>query len=180
MSAVALNDPLPVTVRRLSALGGGELEGLCAVLMDCVEGGASVGFMQPFSHARAMAFWQRIAEGVARGERALLVAEDEEGILGTVQVVLAQPENQPHRGEVAKMLVHRRARRRGVGGLLMKAAEQVARERGKTLLVLDTSSADAERLYERSGWVRVGSIPGFALLPQGEPCDTTFFYRELK
>ncbi|BEP44692.1 GNAT family N-acetyltransferase [Variovorax sp. 375MFSha3.1] len=167
-------------VRLLDTVSEAQLRGLAAVLADCVEGGASVSFMQPLTAQRAQAFWRRVADGVASGERALLVAEDEEGILGTVQVVLAQPENQPHRGEVAKMLVHRRARRRGIGALLMKAAERVARERGKTLLVLDTSSADAERLYERSGWVRVGSIPGFALLPQGEPCDTTFFYRELK
>jgi len=167
-------------IRLLDNVSEAQLRGLAAVLADCVDGGASVSFMYPLSEERAQAFWRNVAAGVAGGERALLVAEDEEGILGTVQVVLAQPENQPHRGEVAKMLVHRRARRRGVGGLLMKAAEQVARERGKTLLVLDTSSADAERLYERSGWVRVGSIPGFALLPQGEPCDTTFFYRELK
>jgi len=167
-------------IRLLDNVSEAQLRGLAAVLADCVDGGASVSFVHPLSEERAQAFWRNVAAGVASGERALLVAEDEEGILGTVQVVLAQPENQPHRGEVAKMLVHRRARRRGVGGLLMKAAEQVARERGKTLLVLDTSSADAERLYERSGWVRVGSIPGFALLPQGEPCDTTFFYRELK
>ncbi|XPH21515.1 GNAT family N-acetyltransferase [Variovorax atrisoli 110B] len=167
-------------IRLLDNVSEAQLRGLAAVLVDCVDGGASVSFMHPLSEERAQAFWRNVAAGVASGERALLVAEDEDGILGTVQVVLAQPENQPHRGEVAKMLVHRRARRRGVGGLLMKAAEQVARERGKTLLVLDTSSADAERLYERSGWVRVGSIPGFALLPQGEPCDTTFFYRELK
>lgn len=167
-------------IRLLDNVSEAQLRGLAAVLADCVDGGASVSFMHPLSEERAQTFWRNVAAGVASGERALLVAEDEEGILGTVQVVLAQPENQPHRGEVAKMLVHRRARRRGVGGLLMKAAEQVARERGKTLLVLDTSSADAERLYERSGWVRVGSIPGFALLPQGEPCDTTFFYRELK
>ncbi|WP_395320205.1 GNAT family N-acetyltransferase [Variovorax sp. UC74_104] len=167
-------------IRLLNSVSEAQLRDLAAVLADCVDGGASVSFMHPLSQERAQAFWRNVAAGVDSGERALLVAEDEEGILGTVQVVLAQPENQPHRGEVAKMLVHRRARRRGVGALLMKAAEAVARERGKTLLVLDTSSADAERLYERSGWVRVGTIPGFALLPQGEPCATTFFYRELK
>jgi len=167
-------------IRLLDSVSEAQLRDLAAVLADCVDGGASVSFMHPLSEERAQAFWRNVAAGVDSGERALLVAQDEEGILGTVQVVLAQPENQPHRGEVSKMLVHRRARRRGVGALLMKAAERVARERGKTLLVLDTSSADAERLYERSGWVRVGTIPGFALLPQGEPCATTFFYRELK
>lgn len=179
MSAVALNEPLPVTVRRLQALGGGELEALCAVLMDCVEGGASVGFMHPFSHARAMGFWQRIAEGVARGERALLVAEDALGIVGTVQLVLDQPDNQPHRADLCKMLVHRRSRRQGTGAALMRAAEALARECGRTLLVLDTANPDAERLYEREGWQRVGVIPDYALMPEGGLCATTYFYRRI-
>lgn len=166
-------------IRLLQEVTDAQLQALADVLADCVEGGASVSFMLPLSRERAQAFWRQVADGVARGERALLVAEDAEGIVGTVQVVLAQPENQPHRGEVSKMLVHRRARRQGIGALLMQAAEVVARERGKTLLVLDTSSAEAERLYERTGWTRVGSIPGFALLPEGVPCATTFFYRAL-
>lgn len=166
-------------IHLLQRMTDAQMQGLADVLKDCVEGGASVSFMLPLAHERALAFWRQVADGVARGERALLVAEDEEGIVGTVQVVLAQPENQPHRADVSKMLVHRRARRRGIGALLMQAAEAVARERGKTLLVLDTSSAEAERLYERSGWTRVGTVPGFALLPEGGPCATTFFYREL-
>ena len=117
------------------------------MLVDCVEGGASVSFMQPLSVERALAFWRDVGAGVERGERALLVADDAQGIVGTVQLVLAQPENQPHRADLAKMLVHRarpprRARRR-----LLRAAEDVARDSGKTLLVLDTASADAERLY---------------------------------
>jgi GNAT superfamily N-acetyltransferase len=136
--------------------------------------------MQPLSRARAVAFWRGVAEEVERGQRALLVAEDDAGIVGTVQLVLAQPENQPHRADVSKMLVRRAARRRGLGAALMVAAEQVARECGKSLLVLDTASADAERLYERLGWQRCGTIPGFALLPQGGLCATTFFYRELR
>jgi GNAT superfamily N-acetyltransferase len=168
-----------VRIRRLHGATEAELDGLARVLADCVEGGASVSFMQPMTEERARIFWRGVADGAARGERALLVAEDGEGIVGTVQLVLAQPENQPHRADLAKMLVHRRARCRGIGALLMQAAEAAAREHGKTLLVLDTSSAEAERLYERSGWTRVGSIPGFALLPQGEPCATTFFYRVL-
>jgi len=152
---------------------------LADVLVDCVEGGASVSFMRPLTRERALAFWRRVGEGVARGDRLLLVAEDAQGIVGTVQVLLEMPENQPHRGEVAKMLVHRRARRQGLGALLMRAAEQLGREHGKTLLVLDTSSAEAERLYARLGWTRAGVIPGFALLPDGAPCDTTYFYRAL-
>ena len=109
----------------------------------------------------------------------LLGAEDELGIVGSVQVVLAQPENQPHRGDVSKMLVLRRVRRLGLGAALMKAAEDAAREHGKSLLVLDTASADAERLYASLGWQRCGVIPGYALLPQGGLCDTTYFYRQL-
>jgi len=167
-------------IRLLSAVGDDQLQALADLLIDCVEGGASVSFMKPLAIERAADFWRGVAAGVARGERALLVAEGERGeIVGTVQLVLAQPENQPHRGEVSKMLVHRRARRRGIGELLMRAAEQQARERGKTLLVLDTSSPEAERLYARTGWTRVGSVPGFALLPRGEPCATTFFYLDL-
>ena len=141
--------------------------------------GASIGFMHPLSRSRALAFWQDIADGVGRGERALLVAEDAEGIVGTVQLVLRLPENQPHRADLQKMLVHRRGRRRGIGATLLRAAEETAIADGRTLLVLDTASADAERLYVRGGWVRVGVVPGFALMPDGAPCDTTFFYRQL-
>jgi GNAT superfamily N-acetyltransferase len=166
-------------VRQLHGVTEAQLQGLADVLKDCVEGGASVSFMLPLAQARALAFWRQVADGISRGERALLVAEDSEGIVGTVQLVLAQPENQPHRADLSKMLVHRRARRQGIGALLMQAAEAAARAQGKTLLVLDTSSAEAERLYARSGWTRVGTVPGFALLPEGEPCATTFFYREL-
>jgi GNAT superfamily N-acetyltransferase len=168
-----------VRLRRVDLASESDLHGLAEVLLDCVEGGASVSFMHPLPLHKAVAFWRGVADGAARGERVLLVAEDDEGIVGTVQVVLAQPENQPHRAEVAKMLVHRRARRRGVGALLMRAAEDAARDHRRTLLVLDTASADAERLYERAGWTRLGVIPGYALLPRGGFCDTTYFYRTL-
>jgi GNAT superfamily N-acetyltransferase len=169
----------PWSLRRLHTVTDVEIDGLADVLIDCVEGGASVSFMHPLSRERATGFWRHVADGVAAGERALLIAEDVHGVCGTVQLVLAQPENQPHRAELAKMLVHRRARRHGVGAALMHAAEDAARECGKTLLVLDTASADAERLYERSGWIRVGVIPDFALLPRGGLCQTTVFYRTL-
>jgi GNAT superfamily N-acetyltransferase len=167
-------------VRRLATLGDSEIASLATLLVDCVDGGASVGFMQPIDAARAAEFWRGIAAAVGCGERALLVAQDSEGdIVGTVQLVLAQPENQPHRADVSKMLVRRSARRAGLGAALMRGAESVARECGKSLLVLDTASADAERLYERLGWQRCGIVPGFALLPQGGLCDTTYFYRLL-
>ena len=131
------------------------------------------------THERAVAFWRGVAQSVAAGERALLVAEDALGICGTVHLVLSQPENQPHRAELSKMLVHRRARCQGVGAALLQAAEDTARECRKSLLVLDTASDEAERLYERQGWTRVGVIPGYALLPEGGLCSTTLYYRNL-
>jgi GNAT superfamily N-acetyltransferase len=168
-----------VPARRLLAPNDTEIDGLANVLIDCVEGGASVSFMHPLPRDRAVSFWRRVAQGVAAGERALLVAEDAQGVCGTVQLMLDQPENQPHRADLSKMLVHRRARRQGLGAALLRAAEATARECGKSLLVLDTASDDAERLYERVGWVRVGVIPGYALLPQGGLCGTTVYYRNL-
>jgi ribosomal protein S18 acetylase RimI-like enzyme len=167
------------SVRRVQALDDAQIGELATVLIDCVEGGASVSFMHPLSRERAGAFWRRVAHGVAAGERALIVAEDAGGICGTVQLVLDQPENQPHRAELSKMLVHRRARRQGLGAALMRAAEAAARDYGKTLLVLDTANDEAERLYERLGWTRVGVIPDYALLPQGGLCRTTVYYRNL-
>jgi GNAT superfamily N-acetyltransferase len=166
-------------IRRLQQLSPADIDGLAQVLIDCVDGGASVSFMHPLTLPSARAFWQQVADDVGRGERALLVAEDAAGIAGTVQLVLAQPENQPHRADLAKMLVHRRARQQGAGAALLAAAEQLARDCGKTLLVLDTASAEAERLYARAGWQRCGTVPGYALLPHGGLCATTFFYREL-
>jgi GNAT superfamily N-acetyltransferase len=168
------------TIRRLHAVDDAQIEGLADVLIDCVEGGASVSFMQPLTRERAVAFWRRVAQGVVAGERALLVAEDSLGLCGTVQLIFDLPENQPHRADLVKMLVHRRARRQGLGAALLQAAENTARERGKTLIVLDAvTDGDGARLYERMGWVRVGDIPGFALFPNGGPCSTTFFYRNL-
>jgi ribosomal protein S18 acetylase RimI-like enzyme len=167
------------SVRRVHALDDVQIEELATVLIDCVDGGASVSFMHPLSRERAVAFWRRVVHGVAAGERALIVAEDAGGICGTVQLVLDQPENQPHRAELSKMLVHRRARRQGLGAALMRAAEAAARECGKTLLVLDTANDEAERLYERLGWTRVGVIPDYALLPHGGLCRTTVYYRSL-
>jgi GNAT superfamily N-acetyltransferase len=135
--------------------------------------------MHPLSPAKAAEFWGRVAAEVSQGRRALLVAEDAQGIAGTVQLILDQPENQPHRADLSKMLVHRRARRRGLGAALLRATENLARECGKSLLVLDTASGDAERLYARLGWQRSGMIPGYALWPRGGLCDTTVFYRIL-
>ena len=151
------------------------------ILVDCVDGGASVSFMHPLSRARAEVFWRSIAASIAAGERALLVAQDEDAaILGTVQVVLSQPENQPHRADVAKLLVHRRARQAGVGTALITAAEKFAARVGKTLLVLDTATGgEAERLYARLGWQVSGIIPDYAMWPDGRMAATTIFYKNV-
>ena len=169
-------------VRTLLTFADRDIHGLSEVLIDCVEGGASVSFMLPMSREKAETYWRGVAASAGCEERKVLVAEDAEGVmLGTVQVVLSQPENQPHRGDVAKMLVHRRARKRGVGAALLAAAEQSARELGKTLLVLDTvTGSDGYRLYERNGWQRVGEIPNYALWPGGGLCPTTVFYKALR
>ena len=168
------------SLRRLHTVDEGQIEDLARVLIDCVDGGASVSFMHPLTRERAEAFWRRVAHRVAEGERVLLIAEDAEGICGTVQLIVDLPENQPHRADLAKMLVSRRVRRQGLGAALMRAAEAAARECGKTLLVLDAvTDGDAARLYEQLGWVRVGVIPHYALMPKGELCDTTVYYRNL-
>ena len=166
-------------VRRLDAVGELELQALADVLIDCVEGGASVSFMQPMTRARSLAFWREVADSAARGERVLLVAEDAQGVVGTVQLIVDQPENQPHRADVAKMLVLRRARRQGAGEALMRAVEHEALACGKTLLVLDTADDAAARLYMRLGWQVAGTIPRYALMPQGGETSTTFYYRSL-
>lgn len=154
---------------------------LSEVLTDCVAGGASVSFMWPLPYERALQFWQGVAEGVARKERILLVAREDSGdIIGTVQLITAMPDNQPHRADVAKMLVHRKARRRGIAQALMAAVEQAAVTAGKTVLVLDTvTGGDAERLYERAGWQKVGVVPNYALMPDGEFCGTTIFHKQI-
>ena len=172
--------PDAVQVRTLHVVGEREIQELSDVLIDCVEGGASVSFMLPIARATAVAFWRSVAASALRQERILIVAQNGAGrIDGCVQIIFAQVENQPHRADIAKMLVHRRARRRGMGAALLAAAERCARSAGKTLLVLDTANGDAERLYAKLGWQRCGVIPGYALLPGGGLCDTTFFYRTL-
>ena len=167
-------------IRRVRAPTSRELDQLAELLIDCVEGGASVSFMQPLTRERALAFWNRVADGVRNGDRALLVAEDEDGICGTVQLSFDLPENQPHRADLSKMLVHRRARRQGLGEALLKEIEAVALAEGKWLLVLDAvTGADGARLYERGGWIRVGDVPDYALFPDGGYCGTTYYYRRL-
>ncbi len=178
--AAGMNVRGGVVIRRALALSSGEIDQLADLLIDCVAGGASIGFMHPLSKERAAEFWTRVAAGVEKGRRAILLAEDDRGICGTVQLVLEMADNQPHRADLVKMLVHSRARRRGLGERLMRGAEDLARSCGKTLLVLDAvTDGDAARLYARLGWVRVGDIPEYALFPDGRVCSTTYFYKKV-
>lgn len=170
------------TIEALTRPDPAAIDQLAALLVACVDAGASVSFMHPLDPERARDFWRGVLDGAARGERIVLAARDTQWrIVGTVQVIVAQPDNQAHRADVAKMLVHPDARRQGLGERLMRAAESEALRAGKTLLVLDTASDVAARLYARCGWTEVGTIPDFALWPHGGGyCATTFFYRRLR
>ena len=170
-----------VEIRRLGAAElRAHLDGLAAVLVDCVAGGASVGYMAPFSHEDARDAFGAWTVEVEDGRRLLLAAFADDELVGTVQVVFAVPPNQPHRADIAKLLVHRAARRRGIAERLMEQAEAEARKEGRTLLVLDAVSWDgAARLYQRMGWTTVGVIPNYALYPDGRPCDTTYFWKAI-
>ena len=157
------------------------LDQLAAVLVDCVEGGASVSFMSPFSHAEALAFFRKVAASVALGDTVLLAARLDGKIVGTVQLGLDTPPNQPHRADVKKMLVHRAARGNGIGAALMAAVEEEARQRGRWLLVLDTvPNENGHRLYLRAGWTQTGLVPDYALFPDGRLCDTAIMWKRLK
>jgi GNAT superfamily N-acetyltransferase len=169
----------PVTIERLDAAGARlHRDALAEVLLDCVEGGASVSYMWPLPREAARAAFEALVPEIEAGSRVLLAAFDGGEVVGTVQLAAAWPPNQRHRADVAKLLVRRSARRRGVARMLMERLEHEARTEGKTLLVLDTVTGDAaERLYERLGWTRVGVIPNYALYPDGRPCDTTVFFK---
>lgn len=154
---------------------------LSALLIDSVDGGASVGFLTPMTRAKADPFWRNVVDGLAAGARRLIIAEDPAGgIVGAVQLVFAAPENQPHRADVSKLLVLRSARRLGIGEALMRAVEDAAQAAGRTVLVLDTATAEAERVYARTGWTKLGVLPDYALMPDGSLCDTAFYYKRLK
>ena len=169
-----------IEIRRLDGAAAlRSVSELADVLVDCVEGGASVSFMAPFPKSDAEAFFRKVADGVAASERILIAAFSDGRIVGTVQVLTAMPPNQPHRADVAKLLVTRAARSQGIGRMLMEKAEAEAIAAGKTLLVLDTASGHAERLYTHMGWTRLGVIPGYAYNPDGTLCDTVVFWKAL-
>ena len=170
-----------IEIRRLhGAELRAQLDALAAVLADCVAGGASVGYMAPFPPEDARRAFEGFAAEADAGRRLVLAAFADGELAGTVQVVLTLMPNQPHRGEIAKLLVARSARRRGIAERLMAQAEAEARAEGKSLLVLDAVTGDdASRLYTRLGWTTVGVVPGFALYPDGRPCDTTYVWKAL-
>ncbi|MCA9193529.1 MAG: GNAT family N-acetyltransferase [Planctomycetales bacterium] len=159
-----------------------DIADLANITMDCVEGGASIGFMNGVDAHRLLEFWSNCFDSVSSGGRIILVAESSEHpkIVGTVQLLLNMPDNQPHRAEVAKLQVHRCARNRGIAEKLMVAIEREAKLNGRKLLVLDTvTDSSAARLYRRLSWIECGEIPNFALWPSGEYCSTTVFYKQL-
>lgn len=171
-----------IEIRQLNAADAGAHRGaLAGVLLDCVEGGASVSFMAGFTQADAEAFFDKAIRDVEQGGRILLAAFSQDELVGTVQIITSLPPNQPHRADVAKLLVKRSARGQGIGQRLMEEVEPISRQAGKKLLVLDTATGDhAERLYLRLGWTRVGVIPKYALYPDGRWCDTTVFWKWLQ
>ena len=168
-----------MNIRRITDSNEIEIQGLADVLVDCVEGGASVSFMLPYSRDDAEKFFEKVIASVARNETVLVAAKLDRRIVGTVQLGLDMPPNQPHRGDIKKLLVQRAVRNHGLGAALMERAEAEAKARGRTLLVLDTAGVEAERLYVRTGWQRVGVVPDYAMWPGGGFCDTTFFWKKL-
>ena len=155
-------------------------DALAALLVEVTASGSSVGFMHPLDPARAVEWWRSALADAARGGRIVFGAFEGTALAGTVSVYLALPENQPHRAEIMKLQVALASRRRGVGERLMRAAEARSAALGRSVLVLDTASDDARRLYERLGWTRVGDIPDYALFPNGELCATTFYWKRLR
>ena len=168
-----------ITIERVDNASDGVLQQLSAVLLDAVHSGSSVSFMRDLDAEGAASWWRKVLSS-ATPRTVILVARDEQGIVGTVQLQPAWPPNQPHRADVAKLIVHRRARGRGIARALMSELEKHAREQHFTLLLLDTCKGSAaERLYASMDWVRVGEVPDFALNPDGSWCDTVFFYKRL-
>jgi GNAT superfamily N-acetyltransferase len=171
----------PEIISLVAPVADAALDQLADVLVDCVEGGASVNFLSPFSRDQAMAFFRKVAASVAAGDTVLLAARLDGRIVGTVQLGLDTPPNQMHRADIKKMLVHRSARGRGIGGALMAQVETEAQRRGRWLLVLDTvPNENGHRLYLRAGWQQTGIVPDYALFPDGRLCDTAIMWKRLE
>ncbi|PYE29563.1 ribosomal protein S18 acetylase RimI-like enzyme [Rhizobium sp. PP-CC-3A-592] len=177
---MAMNTTLPAIRRLTGDEARAAISALSAILIDCVADGASVGFLSPFGDEDATTYWTGVADAVAAGQTVLFAAEVDGAILGTVQLGIGLPPNQPHRADLKKLLVHRQGRGRGLARLLMTAAESQSLALGRHLLVLDTATGSpAEAIYARLGWSRAGVIPDYALFPDGSFCDSTFFYKSL-
>jgi GNAT superfamily N-acetyltransferase len=168
---------------RVWAVDAGEVDTLRPrlgeILIDCVENGASVGFLAPLDPADADAYWRQVGRAVADRHCILLAAADNGDVVGTVQLDVDTLPNQRHRGTVGKLLVHTAARRRGVGKALMAELERAALDDGRWLLTLDTATPEAARLYERMGWTEAGVIPNDALNPDGSLTSTAFYWKVL-
>jgi ribosomal protein S18 acetylase RimI-like enzyme len=171
-----------MTAVRIESVDGATddvVQQLASVLVDAVAGGASVSFMSDLQFDEAVEWWRKTLS-TSPPRAVVLVARDEQGIVGTVQLQPSWAPNQVHRADVAKLIVHRRARGRGIARTLMQEIEHHARAQRFTLLVLDTcKGSTAEQLYTSLGWIRVGVIPHYALNPDGTPCDTVYFYKQL-
>ena len=170
------------TVRILSvAEAEAYREALVDLLVDAVDSGASVNFVQPMTREKSESWWSGALASHARGERIIFVAEEAGRVLGSVQLMFPGQENQAHRADIGKLLVHTNARRQGLGAALMQAAETEAKRLGRTLLVLDTEAGSSgDRLYQRLGWTRFGVVPGYAMMADGSrTADCAFFYKAL-
>jgi GNAT superfamily N-acetyltransferase len=171
------------TIERLNEpVSDADIRGLVGVLLDAVGSGAAVSFLATLTRETAERWWRSTLAGAPQGAAVLVARDAHSAIVGTVQLQPCWAPNQPHRADIAKLLVHRSARRHGLGTRLMQAIEEEARRGGYTLLVLDTRRADpADRLYRRLGWTVVGTIPRFALDPDGvTPHETVVFYKDLE
>ncbi len=168
---------MAATIRRIETIEAPVIAGLCMLLIDAVDDGASVGFLAPMSHEKALRYWHPVIAGLQRG-MVLWVAESDGQVVGTVQLALNGKENGSHRAEVQKLLVLRTHRGRGIAALLMKAVDDYAAANGRTLLVLDTiAGSPAEFVYRHLGWQKVGEIPDYAAMPDGELRPTAYYYK---
>ena len=168
-----------IAIERVGAITDHVVQGLAALLVDAVEDNAGISFMAGLRADEAAEWWRKTLSALSP-RAVVLIARDDREIVGTVQLQPAWPPNQPHRADVAKLIVHRRARGRGIARALMQELEHHAREQRFTLLLLDTCKGGAaEQLYASLRWTRVGEVPHFALNPDGTPCDTVFFYKQL-
>ncbi len=153
---------------------------LAVILDDCVKNGASVSFMNPFDLGEASKFYEEVASKCVAGELMLFAAILDGKAVGTVQLAPSQKPNQPHRADLVKMLVHSKHRRLGIGQKLLDLVDFEAKSYGITLITLDTAAgSDAERLYLRAEYQKAGTIPDYALWPDGGYCDTTYYYKRI-